>query len=113
MGLIRIFAVGNVGKEVEVKTLENGTEVANFSIAVTDKAFTKKDGTQVPEHTEWIDVVAWNGLAKLSSYINKGDKVSVMGRWRSHTYESEGVQKRSVNLIAEHIELPNKPKDAF
>ena len=70
----RITLIGNVGKEPEIRTLESGAKVAVFTLATKDRAFTLPNGTQVPERTEWHNLVLWKGYAEVAeSYIHKGD----------------------------------------
>jgi len=52
MSVNKVILIGNVGQEPDVRDLDNGTKVANFSIATSERGYTLKNGTQVPERTE-------------------------------------------------------------
>ena len=85
--------IGHVGKDPEVKTLENGTKVANFSIAVT-KSFKDKDGNK-QENTQWFNLVAWRKLAEIiESYVKKGSHLAVEGELSSRSWDDKDGGKR-------------------
>lgn len=64
MSLNKVQLIGNVGKDPEVRYLDSGVAVATFPLATTDRAYTLANGTQVPERTEWHNIVLWRGLAE-------------------------------------------------
>ena len=67
-----------------MRYLDNGVAVATFSLATTDRAYTLANGTQVPERTEWHNIVLWRGLAQTAEkYVRKGDKLYIEGKIRS------------------------------
>ena len=87
MSVNKVILVGNVGKDPEVRYLEKNVAVANFTLATTERGFTMQNGTQVPERTEWHNIVAWRGLAELAEkYIRKGAHLYIEGKiqtlWR-------------------------------
>ena len=59
MSLNKVQLIGNVGKDPEVRYLDNGVAVATFPLETTDRAYTLTNGTQVPERTEWHNIVLW------------------------------------------------------
>ena len=59
----------SVGKDPEVRYLDSGVAVATFPLATTDRAYTLANGTQVPERTEWHNIVLWRGLAETAEKI--------------------------------------------
>ena len=59
MSLNKVMLIGNVGREPEVRYVDNNMPVARISLATSEKAYTLKNGTQVPERTEWHRIVAW------------------------------------------------------
>lgn len=68
----KAILVGNVGRDPEVRYFDNDQAVANFTLATTERGFTTREGQQIPERTEWHNIVAWRGLAKLAeNYIKK------------------------------------------
>lgn len=73
MSVNKAFILGRVGKEPQVSHI-NDTKKASFSIATTDRGYTKQDGTVIPDRTEWHNIVAWRGLAEIcEKYVHKGD----------------------------------------
>jgi hypothetical protein len=71
----KVILIGNLGKDPEVKSFDNGGKVANFSVGVTERGYTTKDGKNIPEHTEWFNcVVRQSGLAGVAEqYLKKGN----------------------------------------
>lgn len=103
----KVMLIGNVGKEPEVKYVDAGLCVANVSLATTERGYKLKDGTEVPERTEWHDVVLWRGLAEVvEKYVHKGDKLFIEGQIHSRTYEDRnGIRRHITEIWAESLEL--------
>ena len=99
--------LGNVGKDPDVRRLENNACVAQFSLATTKKGYTAKDGQQVPERTEWHSLVAWNKLAEvIEKFVKKGDKLYVEGELRYRNYEDQnGVKRYITEIYVENMEM--------
>ena len=76
MSVNKVILIGNVGRDPEVRYLDSGIAVASLPLATTDRAYTLANGTQVPERTEWHNLVLWRGLAETAEkYVHKGDKL--------------------------------------
>ena len=91
-GVNKVILVGNLGKDPEIRTLENGRKVANFSLA-TSESYKDRNGERV-ERTEWHNIVFWGPVADvIERYIKKGSKIYVEGKLRTRSYEQEGVKK--------------------
>jgi single-strand DNA-binding protein len=103
----KVILVGNVGKDPDVKYFDNGSVVANFTLATTERGYTAANGTQIPDRTEWHNIVCWRGLAKVAEqFVKKGTQVYVEGKIRSRTYDDANGIKRYVNEIyADNMEL--------
>lgn len=100
MSLNKVMLIGNVGRDPDVRYRDNGQCVANFTLATTDRAYTLQNGTQVPERTEWHNVVVWGKLAEvIEKYLHKGDKLYVEGSLRSHSYDDQNGVKRYVTEV--------------
>lgn len=107
----KIILIGNVGAEPEQKAEGH----VNIRLAVTERGYTKQDGTQVPDHTDWFHVAIFGGLSKVAQYIHKGSKVCITGKMRCYTVVDQQTQaKRDFwGVTAEDIELLSpKPQDA-
>jgi single-strand DNA-binding protein len=106
MSVNKVLLIGFVGQEVKVNTFDNGDKLASFSLATTDKAFTSKTGQEVPGKTEWHNITATRGLAKLAEmYIQKGSKVYIEGKLKYRSWEKDGIKHYSTEIVAESIEL--------
>ena len=84
----KVMLIGNVGKEPDVRYFEADQAVAQVSLATTERGYTLQNGTQVPERTEWHNLVFYRRLAKIvEQYVHKGDKLYVDGKIRSRSYD--------------------------
>lgn len=100
MSVNKVILLGNVGRDPEVRYLDTGIAVATLSLATTDRAYTLANGTQVPEKTEWHNLVLWRGLAETAEkYVHKGDKLYVEGKIRTRSYDDQTGAKRYVTEI--------------
>lgn len=103
----KVQLIGNVGKDPDVRYLDSGVAVATFPLATTDRAYTLANGTQVPERTEWHNIVFWNKWAEtIDKYVHKGDKLYVEGKIRSRSYDDQnGVKRYIVEIFGENMEM--------
>lgn len=103
----KLIITGNLGKDPEIKSFENGGKVANFTVGVTERGYKTKDGKDIPDHTEWFNcVVKQNGLAGVvEQYVKKGNKVLIEGKIRTREYEKGGQKKYVQEVIVESMEL--------
>ena len=109
MSVNKAILIGNVGKDPEVRYLDKDVAVANFTMATTERAVTLQNGTQVPERTEWHNIVAWKGLATLAEkYIKKGTQIYVAGKIQTRNYEKDGIKRYYTEIYAENIQLLGK-----
>ena len=99
--------IGNVGQEPEVRYYEADQAVAQIRLATTERGYTLQNGTQVPDRTDWHNVVFYRGLAKVvERYVHKGDKLYVDGRLRYRSYDDQRGQRKYVTeIVAENMEL--------
>ena len=94
-GVNKVILVGNLGKDPEVHTFDNGVKKASFSVATTE-GYKNRDGDRA-SHTEWHNVVLWRGLAEVAErYLRKGSSVYIEGKIRRRDYEDENKQKKYV-----------------
>lgn len=107
MSVNKVILLGNVGRDPEVKYLDSGVALATFSLATTDRAYTMSDGTQVPERTEWHNLVLWRRLAEVAEkYVHKGDKLYIEGKIRTRSYEDkEGAKRYTTEIFVEIMEM--------
>ena len=105
-----MILVGHLGKDPEVRHLENGTSVASFTLATTE-SYTK-DGSRF-EQTEWHNIVVWRGLAEIAAkYLHKGKLVYVEGKLRSRSYEDKEGNKRYITeIVADNFTMLGRKSD--
>lgn len=115
MSVNKVILIGHVGKEPRVKHFDGGSAVATFSLATTDRAYTLANGTNVPERTEWHNVVATNRLADvIEKYVHKGDKLYLECKLRTRDYDdSKGVKHYITEVFVDYMEMLSvKPQQA-
>lgn len=115
MSLNKVQLIGNVGKDPEVRYLDSGVAVATFSLATTERGYTLANGTQVPERTEWHNIVLWRGLAETAEkYVRKGDKLYIEGKIRSRSYDDQnGVKRYIVEIFGDNMEMLTSRSAAY
>jgi single-strand DNA-binding protein len=104
-GINKVILIGNVGRDPELRYTQNGTAVANFSLATSEK-YTKKDGTAV-DSTEWHNIVAWARLAEIcGEYVTKGRQVYIEGRIQTRKWEdSDGATRYTTEIVAQNMQM--------
>lgn len=103
----KVMLIGNVGKDPDVRYYEQDQAVAQVRLATTEKGYTLQNGTQVPDRTDWHNIVFYRGLAKVvEKYVHKGDRLYVEGRIRYRSYDDQkGIRQYVTEIIAENIEM--------
>ena len=113
MAVNKVILLGNVGSDPEIRE-SNGGKFATFRLATTDKGYTKRDGTQVPERTEWHSIVAnSNIVGVIENYVRKGAKLYIEGKLRTRKYTARDNTERTVTEIyIDNLELlGGKPQE--
>lgn len=104
----KVILRGNVGQDPKITTFDNGGKVAQFSLATTERGYKKEDGTEVPDVTDWHNIVVKrSGLAGIcQQYVKKGTPLLIVGKLRTRDYDDNAGQKRYVTeVIVEEMEL--------
>jgi single-strand DNA-binding protein len=106
--LNKIFLIGNVGQEPEIKTLANNHTVAKISLATTE-VYHQKDGTKTST-TTWHTILAWNSLAQIvQDYIHKGSLLHIQGKINYRKYDDpQGNLHTITEIIADEIIMLDK-----
>ena len=88
--------IGNVGQEPEVRYVDQGVAVARIRLATTERGYTLQNGTQVPDHTDWHNVILWRRLAEIvEKYVI-----------RYTTYDDKQGQRRyATEIWADNMEM--------
>ena len=107
MSVNKVILIGNVGKDPDVRYLDSGVAVATFSLATTERGYTLQNGTQVPDRTEWHNIVLWRGLAQTAEkYVHKGDKLYIEGKIKSRSYDDQnGIKRTIVEIFADNMDM--------
>jgi single-strand DNA-binding protein len=104
-GVNKVILVGRLGKDPEVRNLENGATVANFTMA-TSEVYKDKITGERKEITEWHNVVLWRGLAETASkYLHKGDQVYIEGKLRTRSWEKDNVTRYTTEIVGDNMTL--------
>ena len=104
-GVNKVILVGNLGKDPEVKYLDNGVAVANFSLATTEN-YKNREGERVSQ-TEWHNIVLWRGLAEVAEkWLKKGSSVYIEGKIRTNKWEDkEGKTRYNTEILADNMTM--------
>ncbi|WP_101688634.1 single-stranded DNA-binding protein [Dysgonomonas massiliensis] len=107
MSVNKVILIGNVGKDPDVKYFDNGNAVANFTLATTERGYSTSSGVQVPDRTEWHNIVCWRGLAKIAEqYVRKGTMLYIEGKIRTRSYDdTSGVKRYVTEIYVDNLEL--------
>ena len=110
MSVNKVILIGNVGKDPEIKYFDNDNAKANFSLATSERGYTASNGTQVPERTEWHNIVCWRGLAQIvEKFVRKGSQLYIEGKIRTRSYDDQsGVKRYITEIYADNLELLNR-----
>ncbi len=103
----KVMLIGNVGKDPDVRYYDADQAVAKVTLATTERGYTLKNGTQVPDRTDWHNLLFYRQLAKIvEQYVHKGDKLYVEGRLRYTTFDDAMGKRRSVTeILVENMEM--------
>jgi single-strand DNA-binding protein len=112
MSVNKVILVGNVGKDPEVRYLENNVAVARFTLATTETY--KKTTGEVVKNTEWHNIVLWRGLAQVAEkYVKKGSQLYIEGKIRSRSYDDkDGNKKYFTEINGDNMTLLGKRENS-
>jgi len=105
MAINKVILLGRVGKDPEIQQFDGGNK-ASFSVATTERAFTTRDGKEIPEKTEWHNIVCWKGLSTIvERFVKKGDLIYLEGKITTRSWDSDNGKKYITEIVADNIEL--------
>ena len=104
-GVNKVILVGNLGKDPEVRYLDNNKVVANLTLATTEN-YKDRNGNKV-ENTEWHDLELWDGLAKIAEqYLTKGRSIYVEGKIKTDSWkDDEGNNKYRTRIRVQNMTM--------
>jgi single-strand DNA-binding protein len=107
----RVTVIGNLGNDPQTGVGKNsGVAWASFRLACNESW--KDVSGEVHKRTDWVQVVAFNGLAKSLARLASGDQVAVDGRLRSREYVDRGQKRTVVEILATTVQfLKDRPVD--
>lgn len=102
-GVNKVMLIGNLGKDPEVRYMEGGVAVANFTLA-TNESYKDKAGNKV-DQTEWHNIVVWRGLAETAEkFLKKGMQVYIEGKLRSRNWnDKEGNKHYMTEVVGDNL----------
>jgi single-strand DNA-binding protein len=109
----KVILIGNLGRDPEIRSLENGVKLARFSMA-TSETYNDRSSGEKKEITEWHNIVAWRGLAEVAEkYFLKGMKIYVEGRLKTRSWQDDSnMTKYSTEIIAENMTILSSKNEA-
>jgi single-strand DNA-binding protein len=107
----RVILIGNAGQDPEIRHLDSGVSVANFTLA-TNETYKDKSGERVTQ-TEWHRIVLWRGLAEVAEkYVKKGELLYIEGRLRTRSWDDkEGNKRYTTEVFADTMKMLGRKPD--
>ncbi|MCK5614532.1 single-stranded DNA-binding protein [Candidatus Pacearchaeota archaeon] len=110
MQLNKVFIYGNITRDVDLKALPSGTQVASFSVA-TNRTWKDKDGAK-QEDTQFHNIVVFGRQAEtVAQYMKKGSPIFIEGRLQTRSWESDGVKKYRTEIVADRTQFGPKTQN--
>jgi single-strand DNA-binding protein len=105
--LNKVVLIGYVGQDPKTRYFDSGNSVANFTVATSDRGYKLPNGTEVPERTEWHNIVANRTQAQfVEKHVKKGASVYVEGKIRTRSYDDQnGVKRYMTEILADKVEF--------
>lgn len=106
-GVNRVILIGNLGRDPEVITFDNGVKKASFSLATTE-SYKNKEGQRV-DQTEWHNIVLWRGLAEVAErFLKKGNQIYLEGKIKTRSYELDGQKRYITEIFVDNMTMMGK-----
>lgn len=111
-GINKAILIGHLGKDPEIRTIDNGRKVAQFTLATTE-TYKDKNGERV-DQTEWHNIVFWGAICDvIEKYLRKGSQIYVEGKIRNRSYEDKEGNKRYISeIIGDKMTMLGSPKNS-
>ena len=111
MSFNKICLIGNLGKDPEVKTFDNGNSVTKFTLA-TSETYKDKQGQKQTE-TEWHNITAWGKLGEIcSQYLKKGSKIYAEGQLKSRKYDVNGETRTAYEITIKEMRMLGEKQES-
>lgn len=114
MSVNKVILLGNVGKDPEVRYVDNNVAVANFTLATTERGYTTRDGKTIPDRTEWHNIVVWRGLAETAEkYVKKGMQLYIEGKIQTRSWtDKDGNKRYTVDILGDIMQMLGRKNDS-
>ena len=110
-GINKVIIVGRLGQDPEIRYMQDGTAVTNFSVA-TSESWNDKQTGEKREKTEWHRIVVWRRLGEIcGQYLSKGRQVYVEGKLQTRSWEQDGVKRYTTEIVANTVEFLGNRED--
>lgn len=108
----KVILIGNLGRDPEVRRLENGGVVANFPMATTE-TYTDRTTGERKEITDWHNIVVWRGLAEVvEKYVRKGTKLYVEGKLKTRSWtDKDGNTRYTTEVLADNLTMLSRSEN--
>ena len=102
----KVILIGNTGKDPDIRHFEGGNTIANIVLATNERGYKLQNGTEVPERTEWHNIVVRGERALfVEKHVKKGSSMYVEGKIRTRDYEKDGIKRYITEIIADKVEF--------
>ena len=100
----RVILIGNLTRDVDLRSTQGGTSVADIGLAVNDRR--KDQSGEWAEETTFVDVTLWGRIAEVAcEYLSKGSPILIEGRLKLDTWETDGQKRSKLKVIAERMQM--------
>ena len=112
-GINKAIIVGRVGQDPKITDFTNGNKCAQFSVATTERGFTARDGREVPDKTEWHNIVCYGNLAQVvQNFVRKGSSLYIEGKIRTRKFtDQSNIERYVTEIFADELQLLDKKQD--
>lgn len=112
-GINKVIIVGNLGNDPEIRTMPNGEQVANITVA-TSESWTDKNTGEKKTQTEWHRIVLYRRLAEITAqYLTKGSQVYIEGRLKTRKWQdSNGQDRYTTEIQGDNLQMLGGRQDA-
>ena len=106
----RVILAGNLVRDPEIRYLPSGLSVTSFAVAVNSRY---KQNNELKEEVSYFDIVVFGKMGEnCAEYLSKGRPVLVEGRLRQRRWETEGVKKSKIEVVADNVQFLGSPRGA-
>ena len=111
----KVILIGNVGADPDVQYIKEDQPVAHLRVATSEGGFTRQNGTEVPERTDWHRLTVWGRTAKFcENFVRKGDQVYVEGRIHYSQYQDKTTNETrySTDIVVDELRKLGRKSDS-